>query len=144
MPATTVLTTIDNGVATLTLNRPEQGNGINMALAEDLLAAALAVSADPAARCVVLTGAGRMFCVGGDIAEFAAAGRRRGTSSSPRGQASRGGALLAEIGEKPLVCVVNGPAAGAGLGLAAAGDIGELRGTLPAAYPQLASRPMAG
>ena len=63
MPVTTVLTTIENGVATLTLNRPEQGNGINMALAEDLLAAAQAVAADPAVRCVVLTGSGRIFCV---------------------------------------------------------------------------------
>ena len=60
---TTVLTAIENGVATLTLNRPEQGNTIDMALAEDLHSAAQAVAADPAVRCVVLTGSGRMFCV---------------------------------------------------------------------------------
>ncbi len=120
---TTVLTTIDNGVATLTLNRPEQGNGINMALAEDLLAAALAVSADPDVRCVVLTGAGRMFCVGGDIAEFAAAGDGAGAFIQSLADKLHEAVLVLAEMAKPLVCVVNGPAAGAGLSLAAAGDI---------------------
>lgn len=70
----TITTTFDAGVLTLTLDRPEQGNAINMALASDLLDAALAAAGDPAVRCVVITGAGRMFCVGGDVSGFAAAG----------------------------------------------------------------------
>lgn len=120
---TTVLAATENGVATLTLNRPDQGNGIDMTLAEDLLQAANAVAQDPAVRCVVLTGAGRMFCVGGDIAGFAAAGDQAGPFlEALAGKLHEAVVVLSEMA-KPLVCAINGPAAGAGLSLAAAGDI---------------------
>src|SRR3546814_2915828 len=61
-------------VVTLTLNRPATGNGINVPLARALMEAAIACDEDDAIRCVVLTGAGRMFCAGGDVGGFAAAG----------------------------------------------------------------------
>ncbi|WP_226016430.1 enoyl-CoA hydratase/isomerase family protein [Novosphingobium sp. FKTRR1] len=112
-----------DGVARLTLNRPEQGNAIDFALAEALRDGARDAAADPAVRVVVLTGAGRMFCVGGDI------GLMAGAADSP-------GPVLRQLAEtlhdavstladmaKPLVVLVNGPAAGAGLSLAALGDI---------------------
>lgn len=120
---TTVLTEIADGVATLTLNRPDQGNGIDMALANDLLAAAEAVSADPAVRCVVLTGAGKMFCVGGDVAAFAAAGDQAGPFLKALADKLHEALLVLAAMAKPLVTVVNGPAAGAGLSLAIAGDL---------------------
>lgn len=119
----TVLTAIENGVATLTLNRPEQGNTIDMALAEDLRAAAQAVAADPAVRCVVLTGTGRMFCAGGDIAAFAGAGDAAGAFIQALANTLHEAVLVLAEMNKPMIAAVNGPAAGAGLSLAAAADI---------------------
>lgn len=56
-----VSTDLADGILTITLDRPEQGNAIDMALAEALLEAARAAASDPAVRCVVLAGAGRML-----------------------------------------------------------------------------------
>lgn len=120
---TAVLTTIANGVATFTLNRPEQGNTIDMALAQDLRAAAQAVAADPAVRCVVLTGTGRMFCAGGDIGAFAGAGDQAGAFIRKLADILHEAVLVLAGMAKPLIAAVNGPAAGAGLSLAAAADI---------------------
>lgn len=112
-----------DGIARLTLNRPEQGNAIDFALAEALRDAAQDVAGDPAVRVVVLTGAGRMFCVGGDIGLMAAAGDAAGPVLHKLADTLHDAVLtLAEMG-KPLVVLVNGPAAGAGLSLAALGDI---------------------
>jgi 2-(1,2-epoxy-1,2-dihydrophenyl)acetyl-CoA isomerase len=114
-----VLTTRDGAVLTVTLNRPDTYNAINRAMHEGL-AAALADSADPGVRAVVITGAGRGFCSGQDLREF---------SSLPGGV----GAALEETYhpnirairalEKPVVAAVNGPCAGAGLSLACACDV---------------------
>jgi 2-(1,2-epoxy-1,2-dihydrophenyl)acetyl-CoA isomerase len=120
---TTVLAQTDGGICTITLNRPEQGNAIDMALAEDLLTAARAAAGDPAVRCVVLTGAGRMFCVGGDVGGFSAAGdQASGFIRALADTLHRAVMVLHDMG-KPMVALVNGPAAGAGLSLAAAADI---------------------
>lgn len=120
---TTVLTAIANGVATLTLNRPEQGNTIDMTLAGDLRAAAQTVAADTAVRCVVLTGTGRMFCAGGDIGAFAGAGDAAGGFIRKLADTLHEAVLILASMDKPLLAAVNGPAAGAGLSLAAAADI---------------------
>ena len=112
-----------DGVARLTMHRPEQGNAIDLALAEALVTAAADVAADPAVRCVVLAGAGRMFCVGGDIGSFAAAGDEAGPFL--RHLADRLHVAVAGLAtmRKPLVVLVQGAAAGAGMSLAALGDI---------------------
>jgi 2-(1,2-epoxy-1,2-dihydrophenyl)acetyl-CoA isomerase len=114
-----VLTKRDGAVLTITLNRPETYNAINRAMHEGL-AAALADSADPGVRAVVVTGAGRGFCSGQDLREF---------SSLPGGV----GAALEETYhpnirairalEKPVIAAVNGACAGAGLSLACACDV---------------------
>jgi enoyl-CoA hydratase/carnithine racemase len=62
------------GVARLTLNRPECGNAIDIHLSRALMEAAIACDVDASVRCVLITGAGRMFCVGGDIAAFSGSG----------------------------------------------------------------------
>ena len=59
-----------SSIATITLDRPETGNAIDVAMAEALLQAALDCAADRSVRCVILTGAGAMFCAGGDIKAF--------------------------------------------------------------------------
>lgn len=119
----TVTTTREGGILTLTLNRPEQGNAINMALAADLLAAARDAAGDPAVRCVVLAAAGRMFCVGGDIGEFSAAGDEAGPFIRKLADTLHEAVLVLAGMAKPLVALIQGPAAGAGLSLAASADI---------------------
>src|SRR5256712_2133384 len=60
-----------DGVATITLNRPDALNALNLALGRELFHAALDVDDDPRVRCVVITGAGKAFCAGGDVKDFA-------------------------------------------------------------------------
>src|SRR5947199_292212 len=62
----------EGSVATLTLDRPDALNALSLAMVRELRAAVFAVADDVAIRCIVLTGAGRAFCAGGDIKEFAA------------------------------------------------------------------------
>lgn len=118
-----VVMSVDAGIATLTLNRPEAGNTINMDMAQALLQAAIRCDTDGAIRCVVLTGSGRLFCAGGDLSSFAEAS----TNVSAFLSELAGTLHMAVSGlmrmRKPLVALVNGPAAGAGLSLALAGDI---------------------
>jgi len=71
---TPVLLDITDGVAKITLNRPEKDNALDQPMADALLATALHCSNDSKVRCVVLTGAGKMFCVGGYISERASNG----------------------------------------------------------------------
>ncbi len=117
-----------DGVFQLTLNRPQAKNAMNQAMLDALLAAIGRAATDPAVRCVLLTGAGGAFCVGGDVKAFAASGGAGGAGSSfedrvaslrGRMEAAR---LLHEM-PKPSVAVIEGAAAGAGLSLAMACDL---------------------
>ena len=115
--------TVENSIATLVLDRPAVGNTIDMSLARALVDATVRCDEDEAIRCVVLTGRGRLFCGGGDVSAFAGAGDD--LSAFLRELA---GVLHEAISrlmrmKKPLVVLVNGPAAAAGLSLALAGDI---------------------
>ncbi len=114
-----VLTERDGGVLTLTLNRPDVFNAFNAAM-HAALHEALTEAADPAVRAVVITGAGRGFCAGQDLKEFAempeSIRERLEQTYHPNIRAIR--AL-----EKPVLAAVNGPCAGAGLSLACACDI---------------------
>jgi 2-(1,2-epoxy-1,2-dihydrophenyl)acetyl-CoA isomerase len=109
----------DGAVLTITLNRPEVLNALTAAV-HRALAAALKEARDPDIRAVVVTGAGRGFCVGQDLTEFREAagdiGTRLRSTYHPNILALR--AL-----EKPVLAAVNGPAAGAGLSLACACDL---------------------
>lgn len=114
---------IDGPVATLTLNRPAVGNAIDLPLAQALMRAAIRCDQDDSIRCVVLTGAGRLFCAGGDLSAFAAAG-----DQVPAFLSELAGTLHMAISRlqrmaKPLLVLVNGPAAGAGLSLSLIGDV---------------------
>ena len=114
-----VETSRDGSVLRITLNRPDVLNAFNRAM-HQALSAALKDARDPDVRAVVLTGAGRGFCVGQDLTEFREAagdigGRLRATYH-PNVVAIR--AL-----DKPVIAAVNGPTAGAGLSFACACDI---------------------
>jgi len=118
-----VLSTRDGAVAVLTLNRPQAGNTIDMALALALEEAVDAAIADPAVRCVLLAGAGKLFCGGGDISAFANAGADAGRFLFGLANALHRSVVKLVGMAKPLVTLINGPAAGAGLSLAIAGDV---------------------
>lgn len=123
MTTKTVRLDRDGAVATITLNRPDNGNAINIPLARELHEAAIQCRLDDSVRCVVLTGAGRMFCVGGDITCFADAGDAVPALLEELTTHLHGAMAQLSRMNKPLVTAVNGPAAGAGLGLAVLGDI---------------------
>ena len=114
-----VLKTRDDGVLTVTLNRPDVYNAFNAAL-HAALAEALAEAAAPDVRAVVITGAGRGFCAGQDLKEFQempeSIQERLEHTYHPNIRAIRGL-------EKPVIASVNGACAGAGLSLAAACDL---------------------
>lgn len=120
---TEVLLERDTGVARVTLNRPDAGNAFNQPMADALLEIALDVANDPAVRVVTLTGAGRMFCVGGDVGDFADnSDRIAAFLARLAGTLHQALAQFAAM-KKPFVTLVNGPAAGAGMSLAISGDI---------------------
>ena len=118
-----VIFDIADGVATLTLNRPDVLNSFNRSMARELKEAFERVAADDALRAVVLTGAGRGFCVGQDLAEAVP----KDGAMPDLGDIVRDGynPLIRAIRklEKPVLCAVNGVAAGAGANLAFACDI---------------------
>ncbi|WP_340316712.1 enoyl-CoA hydratase/isomerase family protein [Rhizorhabdus argentea] len=113
----------DGAIAKVTLNRPDAGNAIDLPLGRALLEAAIQCDSDAAIRCVVLTGAGRMFCAGGDISVMASSGDKvSAVISELAGTLHMAMSRFARM-NKPLVVLVNGPAAGGGLGLSLCGDI---------------------
>src|SRR6266545_3700159 len=114
-----VETTRAGAVLTVTLNRPEVLNAFNAAM-HKALAAALKEAADAEVRAVVLTGAGRGFCVGQDLTEFREAAGDIGARL--RGQYHPSVLAVRRL-EKPVIAAVNGAAAGAGLSIACACDL---------------------
>ena len=110
-------------IARITLDRPEVGNAIDLEMARELLAAAIACDTDRTARCVVLTGAGRFFSAGGDVALFRSAGQNLpAVLSELAGTLHLAESRLARMA-KPLLVLVNGAAAGAGMSLSLLGDV---------------------
>lgn len=119
MPETVTRSDAD-GVATLTLQRP----GLSHALRGDLLAAVRDVGADPSVRAVLLTGTGRAFCVGQDLAEHVESLRGNAATSLSVVEDEYNPLVLAMAELRvPVVVGINGACAGAGLGLALAGDL---------------------
>ncbi|TXC70214.1 enoyl-CoA hydratase [Sphingomonas ginsenosidivorax] len=113
----------NGAVAVLTLDRPQAANAIDVTLARALMEAAIRCDEDPGVRCVLLTGSGRFFCAGGDVGSFGDAGERLpALLKEITAYLHAAIARLARM-DKPLVTAVNGPAAGAGIGLALLGDI---------------------
>ncbi|HJY87551.1 MAG TPA: enoyl-CoA hydratase [Candidatus Acidoferrales bacterium] len=119
-----VLETREGPVVTLTMNRPERLNALNVELSTELARAMARVAEDPQIRVVVLTGTGRAFCSGGDlklIQEARASGRSR--ELEPLLRAGVEIVVGMRTMPKPIIAQVNGPAAGAGMNLALASDI---------------------
>ena len=126
-----VLLEVADGVATLTFNRPDAMNSLDVATKEALLAALREVADDPAVRCVVLTGTGRAFCVGQDLKEHVDILKSGATDSLFRTVDEHYNPIVTTIVgmQKPVVAAVNGVAAGAGASLAFACDLRILADT---------------
>jgi 2-(1,2-epoxy-1,2-dihydrophenyl)acetyl-CoA isomerase len=113
---------VADSVATLTLNRPQAMNALNAALKADLADAIKRVETDPEVRAVVLTGAGRGFCAGGDIKEMHPESGPTATKRKLDHILSNVLVPLATL-RKPTIAAVNGFAVGAGFNLALACDM---------------------
>ncbi len=124
MPYTCIIYQSANGIATITLNRPERLNAFNTQMHDELSSAIAEVDSDPEVRVLLLTGSGRAFCSGQDLTEreftdsntFIDLGKGLDTTYNPLVRKIRSLGI-------PVVCAVNGVAAGAGAGLAMACDI---------------------
>src|SRR5688500_8834201 len=110
-----------NHVTTITLNRPEKLNAFTGTMREDLLRALRRAADDRQCRAVVITGAGRAFCAGGDV-EYMAGLQKSGDVAAFRKLLNAGRDVVVFIAEmaKPVIASVNGIAAGAGCNLALA------------------------
>lgn len=120
------LVRVEDGVAVLTLNRPERLNALTRSMLTGLRTHLAALAEDPAIGCVVLTGAGRAFCSGGDVAAQAVAAGKSEQSPEQRADSLRASMAASELLHdmpKPTIAMVNGVAAGAGMSLALACDL---------------------
>jgi 2-(1,2-epoxy-1,2-dihydrophenyl)acetyl-CoA isomerase len=120
-----LLARVEDGVAVLTLNRPERRNALNRALLEALARTLGDVEVDDEVGCVVLTGAGGAFCAGGDVKDMAAGADEAPFDTLVHRQRLNHRATAGRLHHmaKPTIAAIPGPAAGAGLSLALACDL---------------------
>lgn len=116
-----ILASVRNGVATVTLNRPEKKNAVTLAMWQDLSRLVHSCTIDPSIRVIVLTGAGGDFSAGADIAEFDAL---RGGDGARSYEAANSAAFAAlRNAAVPVIAAIRGICFGGGFGLAAAADL---------------------
>ena len=128
----TIRLEVEDGIATLTLNRPDKLNAFNTLMMQEMIAAFDRTDADDSVRVVIVTGAGRAFCAGADLSAGAATfdySTRGGEDKEARTldgvQRDGGGLLTLRIYDslKPVIAAVNGPAVGVGVTMQLAMDI---------------------
>jgi len=119
----TVLVEVHDRVATVTLNRAEGANALNLAMGRDLLEAALRCESDPEVRAVVVTGAGKHFCFGGDLQGMADHGERVGGYLNELTTNIHAAISAFTRMRAPVIAAVNGTAAGGGVGLVCMTDL---------------------
>ena len=113
----------DGHVATITLNRPERLNAISGPMLRSFSRALIDADRDPEVRAIVITGAGRGFCAGLDLKDFSAGtGIGNGTGST-RFELRESPPMVLHTTDKPVLCALNGAAAGYGMDLALGCDI---------------------
>lgn len=132
-----LLTTLDSGALTLTLNRPDKRNAIDTPMIDGLHAGLERAELDADVRVVAVRGAGRDFCAGADLAELLASVDR--TAEENRAQAQRLGDVFTRMRAlpKPVVAVVHGRALAGGCGLATACDLVLAHAESAFGYPEV-------
>jgi enoyl-CoA hydratase/carnithine racemase len=120
-----ILTSLDDGVLTITLNRPERLNAWTQTMGTELIAAFDAADADDAVRAIVITGAGRGFCAGADLGSGGATFDHRARGATEEVPRDGGGRFTLRVFEccKPVIAAINGPAVGVGATMTLAMDI---------------------
>jgi 2-(1,2-epoxy-1,2-dihydrophenyl)acetyl-CoA isomerase len=122
--APVLLESVQDGIALLVMNRPDRMNALNNDLATALFGSLRRIAENDAIRVVVLTGAGRAFCAGGDLGVI---GKGREANNvkelEPILRAGMGAVLKIRTLPQPVIAAVNGAAAGAGMNIALAADI---------------------
>jgi 2-(1,2-epoxy-1,2-dihydrophenyl)acetyl-CoA isomerase len=114
---------IEDGIARITLDRPDLGNALTSAAAKRLGDAVDRIAADPSVRVVVLTGNGKMFCAGGDIREFVTTLDSLADLIADELIALNATLLKLAALPCPVIAALNGPVAGGGIGLALTADV---------------------
>jgi 2-(1,2-epoxy-1,2-dihydrophenyl)acetyl-CoA isomerase len=137
---------IDDGIATITFNSPQNFNALDDAMLADMLAAVRAVEVRDDIRVVVFRGAGKAFCAGGDIARFAVAGDKVHDIINAYGPGIQYVVHWMRHTRAIVVAVVHGAVAGGGIGLMLAADvvIAAEDTTVAIAYARLGTSPDAG
>jgi len=120
----------EDGIVVVTINDPEARNAVNWSMNKELMTEFHRIEADPAARVVIVTGSGKIFCSGGNIKRMAAQGKSLKAPNPtmreemfPHEADMRGVVIGLRRLTKPVIAAVNGPAIGSGLGIAAGCDI---------------------
>jgi 2-(1,2-epoxy-1,2-dihydrophenyl)acetyl-CoA isomerase len=113
----------DGRIVTLTLNRPERLNALSGEMSELLYEAILRTDKDPEVGAVIITGAGRGFCAGGDVKNMAERKNPNREERLAHLKQSHKVPLAMRASSKVIITAINGPATGAGLGIATVGDI---------------------
>lgn len=119
----TILYEVDNGLAKITLNRPEAGNAINRDLGHEFMAVCIRATTDPAVRCILVSGSGKNYGFGGDLKFFATEMDMVEATLIELTAVLHQGIQRLHHGKAPVIIAVNGVAAGGGFSLALFGDI---------------------
>jgi len=123
MPYSSIIFEVTDNIGLIRLNRPEEGNTLTMEMVRDLFDVAARCDEDSEVRAVVLTGSGRMFCVGGDMKAFLAQGERVSVYIKELTQILHAAISRFNWMDAPVVGAINGTAAGGGFSLALTTDI---------------------
>ncbi len=118
----TLLFEVDDGLAILTLNRPDEANAMNLTMMQELMQVSISCDEDPTIRCLLVTGNGPMFSAGGDMKSFAASEDTGRLLKEMTVYFHAAVSRMARM-DAPVIMAVNGTAAGAGFSFAASGDI---------------------
>lgn len=117
------LVTVEDHVATITLNRPHRRNALNYPAYDELEQSLRTAAADPDVRCIIITGADPAFCSGDDVGEIMAGPKPVSRAPMPVTFSATPAAIAALECDKPIIAAVNGAAVGWGMELALFADI---------------------